>query len=394
MPRDVAIGIDVERGRVRQVAYAVACLIVVIWGCTAGDLRGQAKDQAAVKAVDIERLALVVGDAAQSDRVRVRVAKELAASTDSKALDPIFAVIRDRQTRPLLRAVMIRLLGRSPQREGAAAFLIERLADEQEAAEVRAAAAASLGVLKDASSESLAQLRRAGGDANPAVRLAARSALVGIDGEGIDSVSLLIAILQDSAQPDAAKAAAAAQLGGLKNRQALPVLVQALGAGSPEGPPPRNLQESFAARVAAQRNLPAAAARALGRLGDPVAIPPLIDAAPTAGGEAKVAIFEALVALKASQAVPAARKALSDPDQRVRRWATALLREVDAREALPDIHRALTDTDAGVRLQAALTLEQFNDRESAAQVKEALVHETDQEARRVMEQAVQTLSLR
>ena len=296
--------------RVRQVVWVAACLIVASWGCTAGDLNGQAKGRAAAKAVDIERSASVVRDPAQSDRVRLKLAKELAASTDSNALDPIFSVVQDRQTRLVLRAAMARLLGRSPQRHAAATFLLERLADEQEAAEVRAAAATALGALGDASGESIAQLRRAGGDADPAVRLAARSSLVKIGGEGTDPVLLLIDILQDPAQSDAAKVPAAERLGELKDRRALPPLIQALRAQGPDGPPPRNLQDFLAARAAAKRDLPAAAARALGRLGDPAAIPPLIDAARTAKGEAKVAMFEALVALKASQAVPAARRAM------------------------------------------------------------------------------------
>jgi HEAT repeat protein len=287
---------------------------------------------------------------------------------------------------------MTRLLGRSPQRERAAAFLVERVADEQEAAPVRAAAAASLGSLKDASSGSLAQLRRASGDAEPSVRLAARSALLKIGGEGIDPVSLLIDTLQDSAQPDAAKVSAAEQLGELKDARALPALIQALQAKGSDGPPPRTLPEFFASRTAAKRNLPAAAARALGRLGDPGAIPSLVDAAEKAGGEARVATLEALAGLKASQAIPAARKALSDPDQRVRRWAAVLLREVGAKEALPELERALADEDPGVRLQAVLALEKFNVRESVAQIKEAATKETHQEVRKAMEQAVQTLS--
>lgn len=379
-------------GRVRRVACAVACLIVVSWGCTAGDLKGQAKGRAAAKAVDIERSASIIRDPTQSDRVRLRLAKELAASTDSNALDPIVSVIQDRQTRPVLRAAMARLLGRSPQRNVAAAFLVERLADEQEAAEVRVAAAASLGTLKDASDESLAQLRRAADDADPAVRLAARSALVRIDGEGIDSVLLLIAILQDSAQPDAAKVPAAQRLGELKDGRALPALIQALGAKSLEGPPPGNLQGFFAARAAAKRNLPAAAARALGHLGDPKAIPPLIDTVPTLQGEARVAAFEALAALKAREAVPVARHALSDPDQRVRRWAAALLREVDAKEAMPELRQALSDEDPGVRLQAVQALESLNDLDSAEKIKEALPKETLKEVREAMEQALRTLS--
>ncbi|MBI2883498.1 MAG: HEAT repeat domain-containing protein [Candidatus Methylomirabilis oxyfera] len=368
------------------------CLILAGWGCTAAGLSGQAKERSASKAINVEALDPVVRDPARSDRVRMKIAKELAASTDPKALDPIFSVIRDRQTRPLLRATLIRLLGRSPQREAVAAFLLERLADEQEATEVRSAAATSLGVLKDTSNESLAQLRRAGDDADPAVRLAARSALVRIGGEGIDPVSLLIAILQDPAQPDAAKVSAAERVGAFKDGRARQALIQALGAKSPDGPPPHTLQEFFAARAAVKRNLPAAAARALGRLGDPIAIPSLIDAAEQTQGEAKVAVFEALAALRASQAVPTARKALWDPDQRVRRWAAVLLQEVGAREALPELHRALADTDPGVRLQAALTLEKFNDRESVQQIKDALSKETIPEVRQAMEQAVRTLS--
>jgi HEAT repeat protein len=322
----------------------------------------------------------------------MKAAKALAVSTDSKALEPIFSVIRSSETRPLLRATMTRLLGRSPQRERTAAFLVERLADEQEDASVRSAAAASLGVLQDTSNKSLAQLQRAADDADPAVRLAARSALVRIGGETIDPVSLLIAILHDPGQPDAAKVPAAERLGELKDGRALAPLIQALGAKGSDELPPHTLQGFFAARAAAQRNLPAAAARALGRLGDPAAILPLIDAVEQAQGEAKVAIFEALTALKASQAVPAARKALSDPEQRVRRWAAVLLREVGAKEALPEMRRALTDNDPGVRLQAALALEKLNDRESTEQIRDALTKETLQEVRSAMEQAVQTLS--
>lgn len=322
----------------------------------------------------------------------MKAAKELAASTDPKALDPIFSVIRDRETQPLLRAAMTRAAVRSPQRDAVAAFLAGRLADGQEAAEVRSAAATSLGVLKHTSNEALAQLRRAADDTDPAVRLAARSALVRTGGEGIDPVWLLIAILQDPAQPNAAKVSAAERLGELKDGRALPVLIFALGATSPDGPPPHTLQEFFAGRAAAKRNLPAAAARALGRLGDPEAIPPLIDGAERTHGEAKVAMFEALTVLKASQAVPAARRALSDPHQRVRRWAAVLLRETGAKEALPDIQRALADTDPGVRLQAVLTLEKLNDRESVAQIRDALSKETLPEVRTAMEQAVRTLS--
>lgn len=384
-----------KRSRVHSAACVVLCLIFAgLTGC-ASTPELQTRGSATRKAINVEALSPMVRDTARSDRVRMKAAKELAASTDPKALDPMFSVIQDRQTRPLLRATMTHLLGRSPQRERAAAFLVERLADEQEAAEVRSAAAVSLGTLKESSGDTLAFLRRATSDTTPAVRLAARSALVRIGGDGIDSVPLLIATLQDPAQPDAAKVPAAERLGELKDERARQALIQALGAKSPDRPPSRTrtLQEFFAGRAAAKRNLPAAAARALGRLGDPKAIPPLIDAVPTLQGEGRVAAFEALAALKAREAIPAARKALSEPDQRVRRWAAVLLREVGAREALPEMQRALADEDPGVRLQAALTLEKLNDRESVEQIKDAATKETHPEVREAMEQAVRTLSL-
>ncbi len=376
-------------GRIRPAVVAAALLIVSsLVACTAGpQVRGRVT---AAKAIDAERLGALVRDKMRSDEVRMKVAKQLAASSDPKALEPILFVIRDGQERPVLRAGMTHLLGRSLQRQPAMTFLVERLADEKEVAEVRAAAAASLGSVKDSSSEPL--LRRAAGDPDPAVRLAARSALARIGWEGIDPGSLLIDTLQDPAQPDAARASAAAQLGALKDPRALTPLIQALQEKGPEIPAPSDPAGFFTGRAAVQRNVPAAAARALGRLGDPKAIPPLIDAAAQASGEAKVAIFEALAALKASQAAPAARTALSDPDQRVRRWAALLLREVGAKEALPELRRAIADEDPGVRLQAVLALESLNDRESAEKIREALPKEALKEVREAMEQALRTLT--
>lgn len=376
----------------RPTAATALCLIIAgLFGCASIPESGTRR-RVTRKAVNVETLSAAVRDAARSDRVRMSAAKELAVSTDPQALEPIFFVVRDRETRPLLRGAMTRLLGQSPQGEPVAVFLVERLADIRETADVRSAAAASLGALKDLSNEAIAQLRRANDDADPAVRLAARWALVRIGEEKIDPVPPLIAILQDPAQPDAAKAPAAERLGELKDRRSQQALIQALSAGSADGPTPRTLQEFFASRAAAKRNLPAAAARALGRLGDPAAVPILIDAAETAGGETKVAMFEALATLKASQAIPAARTALSDPDQRVRRWAALLLREAEAKEALPELRQALRDEDPGVRLQAVQALERLNDRDSVEKIKETLSKETLKEVREAMEQALRTLS--
>lgn len=373
-------------------AWALLCPILSGLGGCAATPELRTRESIARKAVDVALMSEIVRDAARSDRVRMKAAKALAASTDPTSLDPIFSVVRDRQARPLLRAAMIRVATRSPDREAVAAFLVERLTDEREATEVRSASAMSLGILKDVSSGFVAQLQRTADDSDPAVRLAARSTLARIGGEGIDVGLPLMAILQDAAQPDTAKVSAAERLGALKDARALPVLILALGAKSSDESTPYGPQDIFAHRAAAQHNLPAAAARALGRLSDPAAIPALIDAASTHQGEARAAAYEALAVMKASEAVPAARTALSDRDQRVRRWAALLLREVGAREALPELRQALGDEDPGVRLQAVLALERLNDRESVETIREALSKEILQEVRDAMENALRTLT--
>jgi len=85
--------------------------------------------------------------------------------------------------------------------------------------------------------------------------------------------------------------------------------------------------------------------------------------------------------------VDAARRALAeDDDQRVRRWAAVLLKELKYPETLPGLRRALKkDPDPGVRLQAVQALEAMHDR--AALPKEEL-----KEVRAAMEQALASLS--
>lgn len=340
-------GMNMKRGQVSLVAVsALLCLMLSGLSACAPVTSVSVEVPPGRRSINIEQLSAVVQDGARSDRARLHAAKRLVSSSDPRGLNSLFAVVTDDRERALLRAVMTRLLGRSPQRHPVAAFLRGRLTDASEAAEVRAAAAASLGSLQASSQDTLALLRLATGDAAPTVRLAARNALMKIGGEGIDRTPLLIATVQDFAQPGVARASAAKKLEALKDQRALPVLITALQEKGLKRPPARTLHGLFAARTAIKRNLPAAAARALGRLGDPAAISPLIDAASTLQGEARVAAYEALATLKARAAVPVARTALSsDLNQRVRRWAARLLREVAAKEAL----RTLTPTQPSPR---------------------------------------------
>ncbi len=339
--------------------------------------------------IDVEQLSALVRDDKQSDRTRITAARALAESDDPKALEPLFDVIRNLKERSLLRAAIVRTLDRSPRKDRAATFAGERLKDAKETVEIRAAAAETLGHLRAPSSKEV--LLQASTAPEPKVRLAARGALLELGGEGIDRVAILSEILKDTVQPGAARAAAARQLGEIKDARALSPLAQALREKGPDTPAPRNPGEFFASRAALQGHVPAAAARALGQLGKREAVPDLLSLAGAEESELRIAVHEALATLKAREAVPTARKALSDPQQRVRRWAAVLLKEVGDREALPELRQALSDPDPGVRLQAARAIGAMQDQQALEALEKALAREMTKEVKEAISETLRLL---
>lgn len=344
------------------------------------------------KQIDVEQLGALVRDGGQSDRVRINTAKILAESSDPKALEPLFDMIRNPKERPILRAAAIRTLDRAAQKDRAAKFLAGLLNDNDQPDETRAAAAASLGGLGVV--ESRPVLKRFSSDPAPSVRLAACTALLELGGTDASRTEILIKILTDGVQPGSARADAAIHLGIRKSPGALQPLLAALAEQAVEIPEPKNPGDYFASRAAVRADVPTAAARALGQLGDAEAIPALLARIETAVGELRVELFKALVQLKAREAIPAARAALlDDDDQRVRRWAGVLLKETRAVEALPELRRALKqDPDPGVRLQAVQALEALHDHEALPLIQAALPKEALKEVRAAMEQALSSLS--
>jgi HEAT repeat protein len=180
----------------------------------------------------------------------------------------------------------------------------------------------------------------------------------------------------------------------LQDRRATPVLLAALGEELTPLPEVKTESDLFQ-RVASEKELvPVIAARALGELGDPAAVPGLLAQVGHPEAEMRVAVFEALARMGSSEALPAARMALAeDTEQRVRRWAGVLLKTLKEPETLPDLRRALEeDPDPGVRLQVVQALEVMNDRESVARIRSALVKEKLKEVRAAMEHALVRLS--
>jgi HEAT repeat protein len=342
--------------------------------------------------IDVQQLGATVIDTTQVDRTRLESAEILASSPDPRAVEYLFTAIRDPATRPLVRGALTESLRLSPRREPVATFAAERLADPAETTEVRAAAAQVLGVFRLPRSETV--VRDHLSDPVPAIRLAARGALLAFDLAVAERVEVLAAILSDRDQPGIARANAAHGLGATHDSLARPALRAALKEEMSDLPEPANVGEVMERLSTLKGVVPIAAARALGELGDPAAAADLLTAAERPEVLLRVTVFESLARLKSDESVPAARRALAeDKDQRVRRWAVVLLKELKNPETLPDLRRALEqDADPGVRLQVVQALEAMDDRASLETIRTALEKEELKEVRTVMEQALAALS--
>ena len=206
----------------------------------------------------------------------------------------MFEVIRDSSISAPMRAALMRPLAESPQRRPVAEFLsglLKKNQNPKEPPEVRAAAAAALGPL--GLPESTTVLRPITTDPDPAIRLAARGALLTLGGSDVDRVALLGAILTDRDQPGSARAAAARQLAGLGDVRALPFLREVLGEELPPLPTPANPAELMKRANEIKAVVPIAAARAAVTVRIPQAFEHgLIGAAEQAVPGAELAIVE------------------------------------------------------------------------------------------------------
>lgn len=111
-----------------------------------------------------------------------------------------------------------------------------------------------------------------------------------------------------------------------------------------------------------------AAAHALGRIENPVAIPALVDALSDADRDVQEAALDALSSF--DRGVPAApiRRMLAAENPEMRQRAIEILAEVRDRESIPAIARLVGDPDAEVRQQAIWALSELGDPGSAAAV--------------------------
>lgn len=100
----------------------------------------------------------------------------------------------------------------------------------------------------------------------------------------------------------------------------------------------------------------AAAATALGHIGDTAALPALLRRLADPEATVRSATAEALGRLAQSASVPGLRALLADSQSEVRQAAVAALGSIGQTTALPDLIERLTDREWPVRLMAALSL--------------------------------------
>jgi len=265
------------------------------------------------------------------------------------ALDDADREVRFRAVRLVTRAAEIH----DPDLVRAAPLLLERLDDSDR--QVRVAALAALARLRDPRTVP-ALVRIAGGEPTDLQ-------VVAIDALGWPGNDAAVAPLSDLLRrrlADEAGRHAARALGSIATPAALRALVDALRLP----PVPDDVERAIAAagppavpwlaREVTGANL-ATAARAiglLGRTGDARALAPLALAA-RKRGPLVLAAVEAIGRLGDPAAVPILAEACESPEPEVRQAALAGLTTVGAPEAVAVLERGLADGDPGVRAAAA-----------------------------------------
>lgn len=133
-----------------------------------------------------------------------------------------------------------------------------------------------------------------------------------------------------------------------------------------------------------------AAAYALGRIENPMAIPALVDALGDADRAVQSAALDALSSF--DRGIPAApiRRMLTADDPEMRQRAIDILADLRDRESLPAIARLVGDADAEVRQQAIWALGEMGDPGSASAVAAGLADQ-DSEVRQAALYAMQEL---
>jgi len=246
------------------------------------------------------------------------------------ALEPLLGAL-DSTRPPVVRAQAAWALGQLRDRRAVQA-LMAALKEDNEA--IAYAAAMALSVLGEPAVPSL--IAALNSDMDMLRQMVVKS----LARMGNSSARPLLAIVQDETQPDSVIKGAAEALGLLGNPQAIPPLVRLLRSRSGKVVEP--------------------AAHALAAIGLP-AIQPLVDALPSLSAEVALsrAVVDALVSIGEPSIKPLLR-ALDSPSVSVRAAAEEALKGIGA-PAIEALLEALRNGELGLRRRIAMILEQFGE---------------------------------
>ena len=343
-------------------------------------------------------LTYILADPQSSSGARRAASEALGKLGDPTAIPPVAQTLTDPHAPADMRVAAASVLGRLGD-PAALPALVQVFADPQSPAAVRREAAYALGELGDSAvipyfvqalaNESCADgswwvclaaafnLGRLGDPAAlPALLriLTERNAWLRVSAAGVfrrlgDPAALpaLAQALADPQSPAAVRRLAASVLGRLGDPTAIPPLAQTLTDPHAPAAMRRAVAEAlggrgdFDTKAAIAWSMPLPSAEALGRPGDPAAIPALIQALADPDAAVRHAAAHALAWLGDPAAFPILAHALADSDAGVRRDAAIALGDLGDPAALPHLVQALADRDGSVRVYAAYALGYLGD---------------------------------
>jgi HEAT repeat protein len=213
------------------------------------------------------------------------------------------------------------------------------------------------GLLKD--TQAAAGLIGSLKDQDPEIRYWAADALGKIG--SASAVPALIAALRDPL--DAVRMSACVALGDLKAREALPDLIDLVTGKTPSG---KGYSLFIPQDVGAVQWM---AARALGRIGDPRAVEPLMNALGKSGGDLGVYIAEALGDLGDRRAVPILVEAAKSGDEPALRSVIETLGRLGDPAAVPALLELLRSAKEDARYASIIALGRIRDPRGIAELK-------------------------
>lgn len=373
---------------------AALCAAAVLLACLGGvAVASQAPSPPLSNAVPlIEELGRQVQDPRLPESDRLELIRTLGKWGTPQVREPLVAALDDQI--PSIRQAAASALGWPGNREAAAA-LRRRVETPGEASIVRVAALESLGKIGVDSVRDA--VLAAASDPDARVREAALGAVaLGLLAKPTDSISLLRRLAEDRALDPWLRCEAIRELAKAQDSASGPLLKRLLETDPPTPMPlPRddaNQQEVMVIRFRQARDVRAWAAAALGQLEARDALPLLLRSAEDRDDFfLRITSMRVLVAWKAREALPVFLQRAGDPFPDVRALAVTGLARAGNASVADEVVARLSDPVAGVRIAAIGALADLGHTRARPALESLRKHEIDSAVQQAIEAALERL---